>query len=876
MIDEISMLSLKTFEQLEVVCRVARGQDRYFGGLQVVLFGDFYQLPPVGNPLYNDEGKFCFESLIFCQYITHKVNLKTVVRQDDDLLIKAVRETALGCVSDEVDVFLKSLQRPIPENIQPIHLFPKNIDTTIFNNECLKKVNTEEKVYKATKNCGSEKYLRKIIAPNYLNLKLDCPVILLYNLGGKLVNGLQGTVKKFEDDAVHVHFSSIHETHRIQRRSFTKYSLVENRNIAEREQFPLTLGYGLTIHKAQGMTLDSVFVHCKGIFQAGQLSVGIGRCVSPTNLFLSDYRKGLCPQPKPLISKFYGEQSQPLLPDLSCCKSIQQQSIYTNTRDPEIQYDSDSSAFDLEDLEFIDQDDYELPSYINVTQLQFISYTDNPVSDTQKQINEICSKLDRTRLINFCCSQHRRIKGVLSDELVTKTTPTKEWTSILSAHHLYLTSTEYAEDLKLLFGHSKTSDNHVQIGSEIILDMVKSVVDNLAEKVSKHPEQTTPFTSVDMSDPGKSKIRHVAGMCIAKVRNHYMNVIIRNIGNPEVSVQTKVKEAQTRVQILNEMIADMDACDAEKDKTLEEIERKQNIRKSLTYVNDNTFQFFIHLNMEIQQRLNFESLRVEKEHIFESAKSSIEKNEDLQKLFFKLFADIEESYIIRELYKEVLHKYMMVSHKQLLKDTRDRLNLEKKKAHREEISKKKEKRKAEVNISMKDILNDMSEKKESSHLKLKVNSMSSKDFLSNKDFTKNDLFRLCGAYGVPYTVSMKKEDIASALRQQIVTVSCMVNVDALAGSVAQPSTSQEFHEKPKKRRTRAPYKGKGKGKGKSSVKKYYCKVCKEEYMEDEEWICCDDCENWYHRMCGGDLSDDEYWESLQAEDTKWSCLTCKQ
>lgn len=123
---------------------------------------------------------------------------------------------------------------------------------------------------------------------------------------------------------------------------------------------------------------------------------------------------------------------------------------------------------------------------------------------------------------------------------------------------------------------------------------------------------------------------------------------------------------------------------------------------------------------------------------------------------------------------------------------------------------------------------------------------------------------------------MKKEDIASALRQQIVAVSCMVNVDALAGSVAQPSTSQEFHEKPKKRRTRAPYKGKGKGKGKSSVKKYYCKVCKEEYMEDEEWICCDDCENWYHRMCGGDLSDDEYWESLQAEDTKWSCLTCKQ
>ena len=58
------------------------------------------------------------------------------------------------------------------------------------------------------------------------------------------------------------------------------------------------LGYGITIHKAQGMTLENLFVHCKGIFKAGQLSVGIGRAVTSVGLFLSDYRKGLCPQPK--------------------------------------------------------------------------------------------------------------------------------------------------------------------------------------------------------------------------------------------------------------------------------------------------------------------------------------------------------------------------------------------------------------------------------------------------------------------------------------------------------------------------------------------------------------------------------------------------
>ena len=60
-------------------------------------------------------------------------------------------------------------------------------------------------------------------------------------------------------------------------------------------------------------------MHCKGIFQAEQLSVGIGRAVTSVGLFLSDYRKGLCPQPNAAISQFYGKESKPLLDDFKCC-----------------------------------------------------------------------------------------------------------------------------------------------------------------------------------------------------------------------------------------------------------------------------------------------------------------------------------------------------------------------------------------------------------------------------------------------------------------------------------------------------------------------------------------------------------------------------
>lgn len=74
----------------------------------MILFGDFYQLPHVPNTLHNDNGHYCFQSEIFTEETRHKFVLSEVFRQQEDLLIRAVRETALGGVSTEVDSFLKS------------------------------------------------------------------------------------------------------------------------------------------------------------------------------------------------------------------------------------------------------------------------------------------------------------------------------------------------------------------------------------------------------------------------------------------------------------------------------------------------------------------------------------------------------------------------------------------------------------------------------------------------------------------------------------------------------------------------------------------------------------------------------------------------
>ena len=70
----------KDFEQVEIVCRKVKGNSRVFGGIQVIVRGDFYQLPPGANPAYHDSGSFCFESEIWKQTFQHHIIFKYVIR----------------------------------------------------------------------------------------------------------------------------------------------------------------------------------------------------------------------------------------------------------------------------------------------------------------------------------------------------------------------------------------------------------------------------------------------------------------------------------------------------------------------------------------------------------------------------------------------------------------------------------------------------------------------------------------------------------------------------------------------------------------------------------------------------------------------------
>ena len=95
------MLSARTLNQIEFVCRQLKSSNRYFGGLQVVLCGDFYPLPPVRNELYGDYGHPCFTVKWFDLAFTHKPCLIQIHRQDDPTLTSAINELEQGNPSEE-------------------------------------------------------------------------------------------------------------------------------------------------------------------------------------------------------------------------------------------------------------------------------------------------------------------------------------------------------------------------------------------------------------------------------------------------------------------------------------------------------------------------------------------------------------------------------------------------------------------------------------------------------------------------------------------------------------------------------------------------------------------------------------------------------
>eukprot|EP00906_Rhabdomonas_costata_P008711 RCo012367 len=321
-IDEISMVDAPLLDKLDLLARTLRNSTEPFGGIQLLLTGDFFQLPPVRLGSKNPAAQYCFNSQAWASIDPVPVFLTKNFRQNDDPLVKILEEARWGKLSDQSRALLESRVGLLYHNdaVLPTHLYSlrKNVDQENIN--MLKKLEGPERIYtaedkgnfnvprsmRATVEAEVSLLEKGCLAPTTLILREGAQVMLLQNwdVTKGLVNGSRGVVVNLGrggDPYPMVKFDGGIEL-RIRPVQFSKQ--VENRVVASRTQLPLMLAWAFTVHKCQGMTLDKVSISMRDYFEMGQMYVALSRVRRLERLYLDSFNPGAF-RPPPAVVKFY-------------------------------------------------------------------------------------------------------------------------------------------------------------------------------------------------------------------------------------------------------------------------------------------------------------------------------------------------------------------------------------------------------------------------------------------------------------------------------------------------------------------------------------------------------------------------------------------
>ncbi|MDZ7786433.1 MAG: PIF1 family DEAD/DEAH box helicase [Candidatus Saccharibacteria bacterium] len=294
-IDEVSMLHDFRLDMVDQVCQKIRESQEPFGGLQVVLSGDFYQLPPV-NRSEAKHGGFVVESEAWDALEPVVCYLSEQHRQRDDPLLEilsALRANDLRRRHAEALLARKTARTPFDDPVT--ELYTKNINVDSVNRSRLEAMDGEVHEYEMTstgRKGGVESLKKSCLAPETLRLKQGAFVMFVKNSQNKTyVNGTLGTVVGFEDDEDELPIVETKNGRKITVEPDTWELRDGEKKIASISQLPLRLAWAITVHKSQGMTLDAAHIDLGNAFVPGMGYVALSRVKSLDTLTLAGLNK---------------------------------------------------------------------------------------------------------------------------------------------------------------------------------------------------------------------------------------------------------------------------------------------------------------------------------------------------------------------------------------------------------------------------------------------------------------------------------------------------------------------------------------------------------------------------------------------------------
>ena len=278
------MMNNDLIELIDNLLKMIKNNDKTFGGIQVILIGDFHQLPPIN-------GNYCFTSDVWENLNLKKIILKELIRQKDDIELQEIlEEMRSGKLSDKSFEKLNNLKNTVfSGDIKPTKLYPMNINVDKINENAFKKLlKKNNNIYKTYE--AYSKYPDKNIRNYDISLTLNSQIMVIRNINveSHLVNGTRGIVIGLNENSVMI--KDINERIHI----INYYTDINNMKSSKNNIsfMPLKLAYAISIHKSQGSSIDCLEIDLgDDIFVSGQAYTALSRGTNLRNIKINNLER---------------------------------------------------------------------------------------------------------------------------------------------------------------------------------------------------------------------------------------------------------------------------------------------------------------------------------------------------------------------------------------------------------------------------------------------------------------------------------------------------------------------------------------------------------------------------------------------------------
>ncbi len=285
-IDEVSMLSAQTFGAVDTILQAFRDNDEPFGGMQVVLCGDFFQLPPIEKTLHlnSSSSSYVYRAPVWKLLDIKVCYLDKIYRQVDDTFLNILNQIRQNNITKDVwDTLKHRFFHSFYDGVSPTRLYTHNAQADKVNNQELAKLDGIPKTYhmKSRGNDILANIMKKnCLAPEQLILKKQALVMFVKNNYEEgYANGTMGRVIDFTEKEGYPIVRMFNKKELIVRPS--EWTIEEEgESKATIQQIPLRLAWAITIHKSQGMTLDAAEIDLGKSFVTGMGYVALSRVKS--------------------------------------------------------------------------------------------------------------------------------------------------------------------------------------------------------------------------------------------------------------------------------------------------------------------------------------------------------------------------------------------------------------------------------------------------------------------------------------------------------------------------------------------------------------------------------------------------------------------